>query len=202
MATVKSLDEIAQFKSSFKEFYEEINSGEAERFFPSDENKRTLARAIDAMNLPWQEKWNKNLWHWAFSSNLAKLESRPAEPEPEKKDYNQEWINIGGRYVRNHAYVPDVVENPNPKNPALEFLNDLRDALNKPSTPKVEDSPFKVRARSTPDASLPDNDPAVQSWLQKMNADTEKPATRPEALAALKFYLQARTTYKQTHGVI
>jgi hypothetical protein len=191
MATVRSLDEIAQFKSSFKEFYEEINSGNVERFYPSDENKSTLARAIDATNLPWAEKWIKPLWHWAYSSNLSKLEARPSEVPPEKKEEDRQYIN--GKF--NHAWKPDVVENPNPKNPALEFLNDLRDALNKPSAPKVEeDTPFRVHARGLPDASLPDNDPAVQSWLRKMKADSS-----PESLKSLKTYLQSRATYKMTH---
>jgi hypothetical protein len=170
------------------------------RYIHTEANRDTLIKFLKEKQLSLSD-WNINAWMLAFG--MCEDQLMMELPQPEKPEPNREWIDIGGRQVRNHAYEPDHVD-PNEKSGA-QILAETLDAafknINKLAEVKISntyDSPFKgsekVRAKGIPDAALPDNDPKVQDFLRKMKADTS-----PEASGALKRYLQQRSTYKQTH---
>jgi hypothetical protein len=170
------------------------------RYIHSEANRDILIKFLKEKQLALSD-WNINAWMLAFGMSEDQLMMEL--PQPEKPEPNREWININGRYVRNHAYQPE--RDPHEKSGAqilAETIQKAAENINKLAEVKVSDldgdSPFreseKVRAKGIPDAALPDNDPKVRDFLRKMKTDTS-----PEASGALKRYLQLRSTYKQTH---
>jgi hypothetical protein len=166
------------------------------RYIHTEANRDILIKFLKEKQLPLSD-WNINAWILAFGHSEDQLMMEL--PKPEKPEPNREWVDVGGKYVRNHAYEPQ--RDPNEKSGAqilAETIQKAAENINKLAEVKTSDpnrnTPFRVNAKGIPDAALPDNDPTVQSWLRKMKTDSS-----PESLDALKTYLQQRANHKMTH---
>ena len=196
MAT-RSVEEIAQYNSSFGEFEQAINSGQ-ERFYNCPSNVILLRELMESTKLPWPERWQASLWKWAYAEKISELASRPVEVV-EKEEGDRSVVN--GR--RNYAVhgLPPTQKEINKK--VGEFLNELTDAVSKRAQEEVDEArnkprdtsnSFNVKMRGTPDPSLPETDPKVQEFLGQMQKDNSA-----ESKQLLKNYMKARSTYRNTH---